>query len=147
MSGFLGTKTTLLVDVNLLLQVAIYLILIGGFIAQRKGNFRRHGLLMGTAALLGTVSLLMIMGPTLIGSLGGLIGGGFGLGSPLTLIHAAVGTASLAMGWVAVALLRPCGQVRQKRGIGEVKRYMFVMFLLWTLTFALGLSIYVYFYA
>lgn len=144
--GFLGTAASSLVDTNLLLQMVIYILIVGGVMFERKGNFRRHGMMMGSAVVLGSVSLILVMGPRLLGSFGEITGGSYGLGSPLTLIHAIIGSVALAMGWIAVLTFRPCGQVRQKRVIGKVSRYMLIMVTLWTLVFILGLTIYIYFY-
>ena len=144
--GFLGTAASGLVDVNLLLQIIIYILIIGGVMSEKKGNFRRHGLIMGSAVTLGTVSLLLVMGPSLVRSFAGITGIGYGLGSPLTLIHAIIGTVGLVMGWTAVLALRPCGQVREKKGLGKVSRFMRIMVMVWTLVFVLGIAIYLYFY-
>jgi len=146
MGGFLGTAASNLVDANLLLQIITYILIIGGVMSEKKGNFHRHGLMMGTAVLLGTASLLLVMGPSLMSSFGGITTGSYGLGSPLTLIHAIMGFLALAMGWTAVLALRPCGQVMETRGIGKVRRFMRLMASLWTLVFILGLAVYLYFY-
>ncbi len=130
----------------MLLQVIMYILIIGGVISKKKGNFRRHGIMTGVAVLLGTVSFLLIMGPSFVSNFEGITGMNYGLGSPLVLIHAAIGALALIMGWTAVIALRPCGKVRIKKGLGIVRRFMRVMVIAWTLTFVLGLLIYLYFY-
>jgi len=146
MSGFLGTAASNLVDANLLLQIITYILIIGGVMFEKKGNFHKHGLMMGTAVLLGTASLLLVMGPSLMSSFGGVMTGIYGLGSPLILIHAIIGFLALAMGWTAALTLRPCGQVMKTRLIGNIRLFMRLMAGLWTLTFILGLVVYSYFY-
>jgi uncharacterized membrane protein YozB (DUF420 family) len=146
MSGFLGTAASNLVDVNLLLQIITYILIIGGVMSEKKGNFHKHGLMMGTAVLLGTASLLLVMGPSLMSSFGGIMTGIYGLGSPLILIHAIIGFLALAMGWTAALTLRPCGQVMKTRLIGNIRLFMRLIASLWTLTFILGLAVYSYFY-
>ena len=146
MSGLLGTAASSIVDMNLLLQVVIYILLVAGVVSAKRGKFRRHGLLQGAAVLLGSMSLILVMGPSLLRNFSGIITTSFGLGSPLTLLHAIVGALSLVMGWISVLALRPCGKVRVKRGLGPVRRYMLLMFAVWTLSFILGITVYSFFY-
>jgi uncharacterized membrane protein YozB (DUF420 family) len=146
MSGFLGTAASSLADANLLLQVVIYILLVGGVISAKKNNFSRHGLLMGIAVLLGFASLILVMGPSLIRSFKPIIEIEYGFGSIIILVHAIVGAIALVMGVAAILSLRPCGKVRGKRRFGNVKKFMDAMFGVWTLSFILGVTIYAIFY-
>ena len=79
-----------------------------------------------------------MLGQLLI-SLRGANGGAFTIA-----VVAALG--ALALAEIAVLALRPCGQVREKKGLGKVSRFMRIMVMVWTLVFVLGIAIYLYFY-
>jgi len=101
---------------------------------------------MGIAMLLGFVSLILVMGPSLIGNFEPIVGISYGFASIVILVHAVVGALALVMGVNALVTLRPCGQVRGKRRFGNVREFMRGTFLVWTVTLILGVAVYALFY-
>ena len=52
MTGIFGTKALLQTDINLMLQIIMFLILLMGYVYKKKGKFKIHGGIMGIAVLL-----------------------------------------------------------------------------------------------
>jgi len=69
--GIFNPNATVQADANLVLQIMIFLVLaVGFFVARAKRNFQRHGLIMGVAVGLHTISILIVMVPSLAASRG-----------------------------------------------------------------------------
>ena len=62
MSGIFGTNALLQTDLNLILQIITFLVLLIGYGYKRKGRFKIHGSVMGTAVILHAISFLLVMG-------------------------------------------------------------------------------------
>lgn len=68
--GLFNVYSTFLADVNLSLQVAILLILIVSLWFKFRHNYRKHGIIMALAVALHTISIFVVMVPSLKASLG-----------------------------------------------------------------------------
>jgi len=69
--GLFNPNATVQADANLVFQIVIFLVLAVGFLmAKAKRSFQNHGLIMGVAVGLHTVSILIVMVPSLVASSG-----------------------------------------------------------------------------
>jgi uncharacterized membrane protein YozB (DUF420 family) len=68
--GLFNAYATFLADVNLLLQGAILLILIVSLRFKFRHNYMKHGIIMGLAVALHTISIFVVMAPSLMASTG-----------------------------------------------------------------------------
>jgi len=69
--GIFNPNATVQADANLVFQIVIFLFLAVGFlVAKAKRSFQKHGLIMGIAVGLHTVSILIVMVPSLAASRG-----------------------------------------------------------------------------
>jgi uncharacterized membrane protein YozB (DUF420 family) len=144
MPGLFGTNALLQTDLNLLLQIITFLILLIGYGYERKGKFKVHGSLMGTAVLLHALSFLLVMGPSFFVSLEYFTKETYNLGAQTTLLHAVTGAITLivGIGLVAAWALRPSDTAACSRK----KRIMDVTFLLWLASLIFGTVAYLVFY-
>ena len=70
-SGFFNPNATVQADVNLVFQIVIFLVLaVGLLMAKARRSFQKHGLILGVAVGLHTVSILIVMVPSLVASRG-----------------------------------------------------------------------------
>jgi len=69
--GLFNPNATVQADANLVFQIVIFLVLSVGFLmAKAKRSFQNHGLIMGVAVGLHTISILAVMVPSLVASRG-----------------------------------------------------------------------------
>lgn len=69
--GLFNPNATVQADANLVFQIVIFLVLaVGLSIAKAKRSFQKHGLIMGVAVGLHTISILIVMVPSLMASRG-----------------------------------------------------------------------------
>ena len=144
MPGIFGTNALLQTDLNLLLQIVTFLILLIGYGYKRKGKFKIHGSIMGTAVILHTLSFLLVMGPSFFGSFEFFTTETYNLGVQTTLLHAVTGaiTLILGIGIVAAWALQPSDTAACSRR----KRIMDVTILLWLTSLMFGTTTYLIFY-
>ncbi len=143
--GLFNPNATVQADANLLFQIAIFLLLAAGLLmAKVKRRFPKHGLIMGIALGLHTVSILIIMVPSMLASRGlfeDLLAG-------LALVlfsHAILGILVEILGIYLVALWaanRTNVQACSKR-----KKMMQLTLLLWSVELLIGVYVYVLLYA
>ena len=141
--SILGTRAELVYDLNLLLQILIILVLFSGaYFAKMKANYKIHGKIMSSAVVLNAISILLVMGPRLLGSIGFLTSTITQLRSQVTVLHPILGVTAEILGIAVVVTLRPCGS---KMGT-KVKILMRTTFAIWTLAFLIGATVYITFY-
>ena len=63
MTGIFETGASIQVDINIILQIVMFLIIVIGLVYKRKNRFKVHGGLMGIAIILHVISFLVVMGP------------------------------------------------------------------------------------
>lgn len=143
--GLFNPNATAQADASLLFQIAIFLALAGGLsMAKVKRSFRKHGTIMGIALGLHTVSILIVMVPSMLTSRGLFEGLLTGLALVL-LLHAILGSLVEILGVYLVgtwAANRANVQACSKR-----KRAMQATLLLWLVELLMGVYAYVLLYA
>lgn len=141
--GFLGTRAGIPADVNLILQIAILCLLLLGRNRAKRKNFRQHGRYMSIAVALNATSLATVMLPSL------LLGLGFVLTQPsnplsiIIMLHAALGTVSLILGFYLVLkwrFSRPLVECLKNRRLMKPTIY------LWATTATIGILLYIELY-
>ena len=61
MTGILGTNAHLGADINLILQILMFLLLIIGLVYKKKRKLRIHGSIMAIAVILHVITFLTVM--------------------------------------------------------------------------------------
>ena len=142
--GLFNPNATLSADLTMLLQIVIFFVLFAGFgMAKAKRDFAKHGAMVGVAVALHTVSIFMVMMPSLLRS-GGLFENWFS-NLPLAVVsHAALGIlveilgAYIVLAWVLHHKdVKPC--FRRKSA-------MRVVAVCWLIDLILGAYVYVLLY-
>jgi len=134
MSGLFGTGAPITSDLNLLLQILIFVLLaVGSKFGRKKTkiSLKRHERVMKTAVGLNTISIFLIMGPSLLANFNLALEEPLVIGFPLTLVHHSFGLAAEILGVVLIF-----------RKFGKVRIWMRLNLLLWIVTFALGVLFY-----
>ena len=141
--SILGTRAELIYDLNLILQILIFLILLtGAYYAKRRIQYRIHSKIMALAVALNALSIVIAMGPRLVGSLSFLTSTMTQSRSQMTFLHPVLGGIAELLGIIAVITLRPCGSKMGSR----VRQLMRTTFMLWAAAFLVGLAVYLAFY-
>ncbi len=142
--SILGTRAEMIHDLNLILQILIIIILFtGAYYTKRRVRYNIHGRVMGSAVLLNAISILLVMAPRLLGSINFLASTMTQTPSQITVIHPAFGLVAEILGLATIVALRPCGS---KMGT-NIRCLMRVTFIIWSITFLIGLSVYIAVYA
>jgi uncharacterized membrane protein YozB (DUF420 family) len=144
MTTYLGLNVSTIAILNLILQTIAYFILLIGFRFARKNNFRKHGMMMGTAILLNLVSLAVVMLPAFYSI---ITATSFNLKNSITILHHSLGLITFIMAIVAIAVLRPCGTIMGNKKLGNVKTFMVILFIIWSITYFFGIIIYLRLYS
>jgi len=112
-SGIFGTKASVLSDLNLLVQIVLLVILLVGFRLGKKktkASLTMHGRFMRVLVVLNVLSILFVMGPSLLLNFGAAVDEVFVVGFPLTLVHHSIGLVAEILGLVLV--FKKFGNVR-----------------------------------
>jgi uncharacterized membrane protein YozB (DUF420 family) len=129
-----------LADLSLLLQVAILLVLLASLWFKFKRSYLRHGISMGMAVVLHTISIFALMVPSLLASRG-LFGDLLNRLALVVLSHAVLGSLVEVMGLILLSMLV------LNRGVTKAcfrnKMIMRVTLVLWVVELIVG--VYVYF--
>jgi len=130
----------LVASLTLLLQLAVFLIVVCGFLFKKGLKFRAHGLAMTTGAVLHIVAIAVIMVPSFVEGLVPIIAK-----TPVRVIsllasfHAAFGsTAAVLMVWIV-------GSWRLRRSLqfcAPKRRWMRVTLWVWFSSLVLGFLLY-----
>ena len=144
MSGIFGTNAVLITDINLLIQIISFIILLSGLIYKAKGNFKLHGSFMGLAVFLHLISFLIAMGPSFIGGFDFFTTDTSLTGVQTMWVHAIAGTAALILGIVLV--IAWILQSSNVKACIRRKRLMDITALLWTISLIFGIATYLAFY-
>lgn len=144
MTGIFGTEALLQADINLLLQIAMFLIIVISLVYKNKMKFKIHGTLMGTAVILHLISLFAVMGPSFSQAYDYFTAATSDLGVQTTWIHAIPGAVAMILGIFLVAAwaLRPSNLAACSRR----KRLMDITTLLWLVSLIFGIASYLAFY-
>jgi uncharacterized membrane protein YozB (DUF420 family) len=139
--GLFNPSAVFLSDVNLLLQLAILVLLVLGFSFKRRGVYVKHGVTMGIAVALHTLSIFAIMVPSLLA----LTGSFENLLAELVIFsHAVLGSLVELLGlYLVVAWVSHHQEVKVCLGN---KKFMKPTMILWLLELALGIVVYILLY-
>jgi uncharacterized membrane protein YozB (DUF420 family) len=143
--GFIGTKASLISDLNLIAQFVLLAGLSGGVILARRGHYKAHQYMQTSMVLLNLVLVLSIMVESFIRNVAPGLPEGlktqFGI---ISTIHAGIGLLAVAGG---VYLLLRMNQLLPKRmQITNWKSLMRLTFGLYWTTGLLGLALYYVWY-
>jgi uncharacterized membrane protein YozB (DUF420 family) len=144
LAGIFGTGAVLQTDINLILQVVMFLIIVIGLVYKSKRKFKIHGGLMGITVILHVLSLLLVMGPSFSEGYEYFTTATSDVGVQTTWIHAVPGAIAMIMGIVLVGAwaLRPSNIAACSRR----KRLMDITTLLWLISLIFGITTYLVFY-
>lgn len=144
LSGIFGTNAVLITDLNLLVQIASFILVLGALVYKARGKFKMHGSIMGVAVLLHFITFLIAMGPSFVEGFSFLTTETMQTGVQTLWVHAISGAVSLVLGiflivvWVPKAShIKPC--------FGR-KRIMDATAVFWTISLAFGIATYIAFY-
>jgi uncharacterized membrane protein YozB (DUF420 family) len=144
LTGIFGTGAVLQTDVNLILQIVMFLIIVIGLVYKNKRKFKIHGGIMGIAVILHVLSILLVMGPSFSEGYDFFTTATSELGVQTTWIHAIPGAIAMIMGIILVGAwaLRPSNIAACSR----MKRLMDITVLLWLISLIFGIATYIVFY-
>ncbi len=144
MTGIFGTWAPIQIDINLILQIVIFLIIVIGLGYKSKRKFKIHGELMGIALILHIISFLTVMGPVFFRDLESFVAYSSHLEVQTTWIHAIPGAIAMILGIVLVGTwaLHPANIASCSRR----KRLMDITVLFWFISLMFGIATYILFY-
>jgi uncharacterized membrane protein YozB (DUF420 family) len=129
-----------LTDLNLLFQVAIVLVLLASLRFKFTRSYLKHGISMGLAVVLHTMSIFVVMAPSLL-AIRGLFDDLLNRLALVVLSHAVLGSFVEVLGLYLLSVLT------LNRGVSKAcfknKVIMRVTFVLWVVELVVG--VYVYF--
>jgi uncharacterized membrane protein YozB (DUF420 family) len=144
MSGIFGTNAVLITDINLLIQIIAFILILVGFGYKTKGKFRNHGVAMGAAVVLHLTSFLLAMGPSFLDGFEFFTTDTSLLGVQTMWVHAVTGAIALVLGIVIVVTW--IARVSDIAACTRRKRLMDVTVLLWLISLIFGIATYLNFY-
>ena len=144
MTGIFGTGALLETDINLLLQIVTFLIIVISLVYKSKMKFKIHGGLMAIAVILHIISFFAVMGPTFSQAYDYFTTATSDLGVQTTWIHAIPGAIAMILGIFLVTswALRPSNLAACSRR----KTLMDITTLLWLVSLIFGIAAYLAFY-
>lgn len=144
MSGIFGTNAVLITDINLLIQIISFVMLLAGLVYKIKGKFKMHGSLMSIAIILHLLSFFIAMAPSFVEGFEFFTTEAFQAGVQTMWIHAISGAVSLILGLFLIAAWVPRAS-NIKPCFGR-KRIMDVTVILWAISLIFGVVTYIIFY-
>jgi len=142
--GVFNPNASFIADLNLLFQIAIFIFLIGGVsIVKLRRGFAKHGVVMGLALLLNTISIAVVMIPSSL-SFRGLFSAPFTRPTLAIVSHIVMGSLTEILGiWlVAVWAFRR----HEIKACARRKNVMRGTILLWMVELFLGVYVYIMLY-
>jgi uncharacterized membrane protein YozB (DUF420 family) len=144
MSGIFSSNTVFITDVNLVIQIVTFLLIVLGFRFKIRKKFQIHGYIMGVAVLLHLVFFIIAMWPSFSGGFEFFTTSIFLTGVLAMWIHAVAGTISLIIGlFIVLGWLLHVSDIARcfKR-----KRLMDVTLIFWLISLIFGIVTYLGFY-
>lgn len=143
-SGFLGTDAGFISDFALVAEIALFIAVCVGVVAQRRGKYKLHDWIQTPAVLLNLLLIIFIMvtsflGQRVISTLPQRPGDAYYL---VVAIHAALGL--IAEGLAIYAML--AGHQILPRKIGKLRYWMWATFGFWTAALIAGVGTYYIWY-
>jgi uncharacterized membrane protein YozB (DUF420 family) len=144
MAGIFGTNAVLITDLNLLVQILSFILVLGALAYKTKGNFKIHGSIMGVAVLLHFITFLIAMGPSFVGNFTFLATETLLTIVQILWVHVISGAVSLILGIFLVTMWIPKAS-NVKPCFGR-KRIMDATAVSWTISLVFGIVTYIAFY-
>jgi uncharacterized membrane protein YozB (DUF420 family) len=144
LSGIFGTNAVLIIDLNLLIQIAAFILLLSAMVYKTKGKFKIHGSVMGVALIVHFISFLIAMGPSFVGGFGFLTTETLQFGVQTLWVHAISGALSLALGFFLVFAW--ISKMSEIKSCFRRKRIMDATILFWVISLIFGIATYIAFY-
>lgn len=144
LSGIFGTSAVLITDLNLIVQIIAFVLLLVSLVYKAKGKFKIHGSLMGVAVILHFVTFIVAMGPSFVKNFDFFMNETSQLGVQTLWVHALTGVLSLVLGFFLVfAWIINASKIEL---CFRRKRIMDATFSLWALSLLFGIVSYMIFY-
>ena len=144
MAGLFGTSAVLITDVNLLIQIISFLVLLISLFYKFKGKIKNHGYLMGFAVVLHFISFIIAMGPSFFDGFDFFIDSTDVFGVQAMWIHSIAGGVALILGfYLVIAWIINLSNVA---GCAKRKRIMDITIILWAISLLFGIVTYLSFY-
>lgn len=142
--GLFNANAPIISNLNLFLQIFIFVLLVGGvIIAKLRRGFHRHGILMGIGVVLNTISIAIVMIPSL-SSFKGLLSTPFSDAALIVISHTIIGTLVEILGiWLVVTWMVSHHEIK---ACSKKKSAMRVTVFLWLIELFLGIYVYVMLY-
>jgi hypothetical protein len=144
LAGIFGTGATLQIDINLTLQIVMFVIVAVSLFYKNKKKFKAHGVLMGIAVILHVVSFVAVMGPIFFGNFSDFVDYLSYTEVQTTWIHAVPGAIAMVTGAVLVALWAL--NVSDVAACSRRKRLMDATVLFWLISLVFGVVTYILVY-
>jgi len=144
LTGIFETGALLQADINLILQVVMFVIIGISLFYKSKNKFKIHGELIGVAIILHILSFITIMGPVFFTDFDGFVNYTSYLEVQTMWFHAIPGAISMIIGTILVVAwaLQPTNVAACRKR----KRLMDITTLLWLISLIFGISTYILFY-
>jgi hypothetical protein len=140
-----GTSSALIFDVNLIIQILVMgAFIVDAFGIRPKRRLKAHGIIMTTGTVINLVTVLLIMGPSLVLNWGAIAAQPISAGALITLAHVALGL--VALGGGVLFSLRFLSGVRSNKLACGKRPSMRLAILFWMLGLLLGVGFYAYYY-
>jgi uncharacterized membrane protein YozB (DUF420 family) len=133
----------LIAQINLALQFTIAAILLLGFGLKKRNKFFSHGTVMLVAVILNALSIMLVMGPSLLGRVQFVEDYPLGKLSLAILGHAILGSGVEALGIWIVASWHLRSAVQSCVGKKKIMRWTLAA---WFATLSLGVALYILIY-
>lgn len=144
MSGIFGTHAVLITDLNFIMQIISFLLLILGLGYKLKKKFKIHGFVMSSAILLHLIFFVIAMWPSFSVGYDFFISSTSMLGVQAMWVHAIPGLIVLVLGlYLVIAWLLRISNIA---ACFKRKRLMDIVFTLWLISIIFGIVIYLDFY-
>ncbi len=144
MAGIFGTGAVLITDLNLLIQIISFLVLLISIVYKTKGKIKIHGYLMGLAVLMHFITFVVAMGPAFSDGIDFFTASTGLIGVQAMWIHAITGGVALILGIFLV--LAWIINLSNMAGCVKRKRIMDITVILWALSIIFGIVTYISFY-
>jgi uncharacterized membrane protein YozB (DUF420 family) len=141
--GIFNASAPFLSDLNMIFQLLVVAVLFLALLAMARRRYVVHGVMMGSAVALHTISIFMIMVPTLR-SLDGVLTDLSTRLSFVVVVHSIVGSVVEILGVLLVVLW--VGNRVSMAGCFRRKRVMEATIFLWILEILLGFYVYITLY-
>lgn len=146
MNGFLGTGATLRADLNLCVQVAMGLALLGGMFLAKRKQFRAHKYCQSSVMVLNLLMIFLIMAPAFHKQVEPQVASGLKEAYYLVpFVHAILGTIAEVLG-IYIVLVAATKLLPRKLRFRRYKPWMRTELALWWVVILFGVGTYYFWY-